>query len=171
MKSYVYLFFLILFSFGACRSNSSSLDTSVRIESKETQKTTVQKTIEQEKQFLESTRSESNTQIDEHIRTTKYNADGTISEVQDIRRTTGRNELADGTRSGSDVSGIKTDTVTESESASITKSDEHKESQSDNRPVQGWKEWGVIALVGGIVVLVLILISINYVKKYRNKLP
>lgn len=159
MKTYVFISLIILCSCIACRSSSNSLDSSVRVESNETKKEVQEESIRQEKQLLETSKTSVNTQIDEEITLVTYDpASGNIQAVQTTRRTTGRNELADSARSGSDVSGIDKTTNTDTNSQTNIESDEHRESKGDSRIVQGI-EWFYIAAVSGIVIFIIWLIK------------
>lgn len=161
MKIYV-LISLILFTGIGCRSSRNTVDTYVRAEQTGTKKEIQEESIHQEKQYLETEKKETNTRIDEEITLVTYDpASGNVQSVQTTRRTTGRNELADGSRQRSENTQLGKTTNTDIQSETKIESDMHQESTGDSRPVQGWKEWGVIALVGGIVVLIIGLIKRN----------
>lgn len=151
---------LILFIGISCRSSSNSLDSSLRIDSNETKKEVSSESIHQEKQFIETAKKETNTQIDEEITLVTYDpASGNLQSVQTTRRSTGRNELADGSRQGNEVSGVKKTAESDIQSETNVESDTHQESKGDSRLIQGWKEWGVIAFIGGVVILIIWLIK------------
>lgn len=140
------LLIILLVSFG-CRSSRNSIDTSVRESTNEvTQESQTQK-ISLDKSLLATTRTATQTNIDERIRITRYHPDGSISEVQEQWRTVGQTELADGTRSQSDVSGIETTKVKHSVKKRTTDFSQKQLKYSDSRAVQGWQEWGVITLI------------------------
>ena len=100
MKTYVLLSLLFLAGL-SCRSSRNTTDSSLRAEQAETKKEVRQEQIRQEKQYLETEKKETNTFIDETTRIVTYDpASGNVQSVQETRRQTGRNELADGSRSG-----------------------------------------------------------------------
>lgn len=158
MKTYVLLSLLFLAGL-SCRSSRNTTDSSLRAEQAETKKEVRQEQIRQEKQYLETEKKETNTFIDETTRIVTYDpASGNVQSIQETRRQTGRNELADGSRSGTENTKLNKTSDTDIHSETKIESDEHKDSQNDSRPVQGI-EWGYIAAAVGVVILIIWLIK------------
>ncbi|WP_320974020.1 hypothetical protein [Dysgonomonas capnocytophagoides] len=104
-------------------------------------------------------KKETNTFIDETTRIVTYDpASGNVQSIQETRRQTGRNELADGSRSGTENTELNKTSDTDIHSETKIESDEHKDYQNDSRPVQGI-EWGYIAAAAGVVILIIWLIK------------
>lgn len=158
MKIYVLLSLLFLAGL-SCRSSRNTTDSSLRAEQAETKKEVHQEQIRQEKQYLATEKKETNTFIDETTRIVTYDpASGNVQSIQETRRQIGRNELADGSRSGTENSQLNKKNNTDTNSRTKIQSDEHKKSANDSRPVQG-VEWGYITAVSGVVILVIWLIK------------
>lgn len=162
MKPYV-LIILLFIGFG-CRSSRNTTDTHISDHSKETKKEVSSETISLQSSMLTTTRTSTDTNIKEYFRTTLFNPDGSVSQVQEAWRDTRRNELADSTGQRSDVSGINRNDSTSTQVANDIEIKQTTQSHTDNRPVQG-VEWLYVALVGGGVLLIIFIIIWLKVKK------
>lgn len=162
MKPYV-LIILLFIGFG-CRSSRNTTDTHISDHSKETKKEVSSETISLQSSMLTTTRTSTDTNIKEYFRTTLFNPDGSVSQVQEAWRDTRRNELADSTGQRSDVSGISRNDSTSTQVANDIEIKQTTQSHTDNRPVQG-VEWLYVALVGGGVLLIIFIIIWLKVKK------
>ena len=156
MKIYVLL--IVLFLVFGCRSsrNTTALDSRDKSTQKET--SVKNETISVQSSMLTTTRTATDTNIKEYFKTTVFNADGSISEVQEQWRDTRRNELADSTGQRSDVSGINRNDSTSTQVENDIEVKQTTQSHTDSRPVQG-VEWLYVACVGGIVILIIIIFA------------
>ena len=162
MKYYA-LIIILLMCFG-CRSSRNTTDTHISDHSSQTKTEVSNETISLQSSVLATTRTATDTNIREYFKTTLFNADGSISEVQEQWRDTRRNELADSTGQRSDVSGINRNDSTSTEVDTDIEVKQTNQSHNDSRPVQG-VEWFYIACVGGAVLLIITIIIWRKIKK------
>lgn len=162
MKYYALL--IVLFLVFGCRSSRNTTDTHISDHSKETKKEVSSETISLQSSMLTTTRTATDTNIKEYFKTTVFNQDGSVSEVQEQWRDTRRNELADSTGQRSDVSGINRNDSTSTDVDNDIEVKQTTQSHTDNRPVQG-VEWLYVACVGGIVILIILLFAWPKTKK------
>lgn len=162
MKPYA-LIIIFFIGFG-CRSSRNITDTHISNHSKETKKEVSSETISLQSSMLANTRTSTDTNIKEYFKTTVFNPDGSISEVQEQWRDTRRNELADSTGQRSDVSGINRNDSTSTQVANDIEIKQTTQSHTDSRPVQG-VEWLYVAIVAGVIILIIILIIWLKIKK------
>lgn len=156
MKPYV-LIILLFIGFG-CRSSRNTTDTHISDHSKETKKEVSSETISLQSSMLTTTRTSTDTNIKEYFRTTLFNPDGSVSQVQEAWRDTRRNELADSTGQRSDDTLINRNDSTSTDVDNDIEVKQTTQSHTDSRPVQG-VEWLYVACVGGIVILIIIIFA------------
>lgn len=162
MKPYA-LIILLFIGFG-CRSSRNTTDTHSRDHSKTSKTEVSNETISVQSSMLATTRTATDTNIKEYFKTTVFNPDGSVSEVQEQWRDTRRNELADSTGQRSDVSGINRNDSTFTDVDNDIELKQTTQSHTDSRPVQG-VEWLYVACVGGIVILTIIIFAWPKTKK------
>lgn len=156
MKLYVSIFTSLFFVFNSCRSKSNITDSSLQKESEVFQEQRTTRNIQQEIHYLEVSKTHTNTQIEENTRITKYYPDGSISEIQEKRRNTGRNKLEDSSRSGSDVSGVDSTAISNAHSTENENNTIHSTSKTDSRLVQN-EEWIYVIVSTSIGAILLII--------------
>ena len=162
MKPYALL--ILLFLVSGCRSSRNTTDTHVSDQSTLSQTNVRNEQISTKVSTLSVVSTATDTNIREYFKTTVFNPDGSVSEVQEAWRDTRRNELADSTGQRSDVSGINRNDSTSTDISNDIELKQTTQSHTDSRPVQG-VEWLYIACVGGIVILIIILIIWLKIKK------
>lgn len=162
MKPYA-LIILLFIGFG-CRSSRNTTDTHSRDHSKTSKTEVSNETISVQSSMLATTRTATDTNIKEYFKTTVFNPDGSVSEVQEQWRDTRRNELADSTGQRSDVSGINRNDSTFTDVDNDIEVKQTTQSHTDSRPVQG-VEWLYVVCVGGIVILTIIIFAWPKTKK------
>lgn len=151
----LYAIFLLLFIVSGCRSSRSTTDTHISDHSTQKGMSVKNETISLQSSMLTTTRTATDTRIKEYFRTTLFNPDGSVSEVQEAWRDTGRTELADSTGRSSDDTLITRSDSTVTETNTDIVASEKRQSETDSRLVQGWKESGAIALIAGILLFIL----------------
>lgn len=156
MKPYALL--IVLFLVFGCRSsrNTTALDSRDKSTQKET--SAKKETISLQSSMLATTRTATDTNIKEYFKTTVFNPDGSVSEVQEQWRDARRNELADSTGRSFDDTLINNNDSTFTEIDTDIEVKQTTQSHTDNRPVQG-VEWLYVACVGGIVILIILLFT------------
>ncbi|QIK56087.1 hypothetical protein G7051_17655 [Dysgonomonas sp. HDW5B] len=156
MKIYV---LIILFFIGTgCRSSRNTTDTHISDHSKESKKEVSSETISLQSSMLTITRTATDTNIKEYFRTTLFNPDGSVSQVQEQWRGTRQNELSDSSGRSSNISLINRNDSTSTEIDTDIEVKQTTQSHTDSRPVQGI-EWLYVACVGGIVILIIIIFA------------
>jgi hypothetical protein len=165
MKPYALTLLIILLVGFSCRSSRNSLDTSVRENSQEDTKISEVQNIQNQTSVDEAHHSRAEETIEEVTTTITFDASGNVQSIQETKRRTGRTKLENGTRSESNVSGISTSKNTYSIKKRTTDFSQKQLKYSDGRIVQGWQEWGIVALVAAVVLLI---IFFTYAKK-RNR--
>lgn len=154
----VYALIILLFIGTGCRSSRNTTDTSYSGQSKEAKTQVSSEKILLQSSMLATTRTTTDTNIQEYFKTTVFNQDGSISELQELWRDTRRNELADSTGQRSDVSGIVRNDSTTTETDTDIEVKQITRYNTDSRVVQG-EEWLYVACIGGIVILIIILFT------------
>lgn len=153
-----YALIILLFIGFGCRSSRNTTDTHISDHSKGSKKEVSSETISLQSSMLTTTRTATDTNIKEYFRTTLFNPDGSVSQVQETWRDTRRNELADSTGQRSDDTLINRSDSTSTDIANDIEVKQTTQSQTDSRPVQG-VEWLYVACVGGIVILIIIIFA------------
>lgn len=161
MKHYVIL--LLICIMPACRSHRSVVDRNIAETSLENKTEVKEETVATEKTVQTQHTTAVKTNVDEEITTIRLDTAGNIRSIQTTRRTTRQDVLADSTRQQSDVSRINRKDSIDTNSETIRTEDEHRESKSDSRLVQGSGWWRFV--LGGIIITVLAIIRIYYKKK------
>lgn len=161
-----YAVLILLFICFGCRSSKHSSDTSFSDRSTETKKEFKGETIHSSQQYLSSKKKEVNTDIDEEIVTVNYDPQsGAVQSVQTVRRGTRRNELSDSTGRSSNDTLINRNDSTFTEVNNDIEAKQTMQSDTDSRPVQGWKEWGIISIIAGIFITITGIIIYKKIKK------
>ncbi|MDU1904555.1 MAG: hypothetical protein E6772_07205 [Dysgonomonas sp.] len=152
------ILFLLLANLYGCGSYKDNMDKTIQESTTETKKKISAEKIFVNQSFLDVHSSTAQTNIDEDITTIFFDSIGNIRAIQSTKRTTGRNELENSTRRSDDVSVTEKNDSIDTHSETNIESNEHRESEGDSRPVQGFSEW--FAVIFSIIVAVAIVVGI-----------
>lgn len=156
MKPYALI--ILLFLASGCRSSRNTSDTHVSDQSTLSQANVRNEQISTKVSTLSVVSTTTDTNIKEYFKTTVFNPDGSVSEVQEQWRDTRRNELADSSGRKQDDTLINRNDSTTTDIDNNIEVKQTTQTHTDSRPVQG-VEWLYIACVGGVIIFIIIILA------------